>query len=191
MKTIDLLTLASVDDHPVMQEQHRILTDALDQQSQADAKHAKADADLAALEDAAANGHRDEKRLQRAREAVHECHAEQRIAARRVANAERAVTDACRATCEALYRQLQDEFGPAIKRFDAALAEAQRGSHDVATLEEASRRLLGANPYRNLPGRALLHGVAWWDIFGGPRSDGRQETRYSIWRKFCRRWLDG
>jgi hypothetical protein len=184
-------TLASIDDHPRVQAARRTLADALDQQAQVDARADAADADLAAAEDAAAHGRRDDKRLQRARDVLRECHAEQRIASRRVANAERAVTDATHTTCEELHQQLQDEYGPAIKRFDVALAEAQRRSHDVATLEEASRRLLGGNLYRDLPGRSLLHGVAWWDAFGGPRSDGHQETRYSTWRKFCRRWLDG
>ncbi len=191
MKSIDLRTLPSLDDHPHVLAARKRLADALDQQSQVNAVSRAAEADLAALEDEAAHGQRDEKRLQRARETAQQCHNEDRIAARGVANADRAVTDAYRTTSETLYQQLHAEYGPAIKRFDVALAEAQRRSHDVATLEETSRRLLGGNPYRQLPGRTLPPRVAWWKEFGGPRSDRHAQSRYSAWRTFCRRWLDG
>jgi hypothetical protein len=188
MKTIDLGTLQSVDDHPTMQEKHRILAAAREQQSQIDDTLARAERDLAAQEDAAATGRRDEKRLQRARETVRECREEHRIAQRRVELAEQAVTTGYRATCEELERRLNEAYAPAVQRLDAALAETQQRSHDVATLEEASSRLFGGNPYRGLPGSPLF-GAAWWKEFGGPRTTVNTETRYLAWRKFCRRWL--
>ena len=190
MKTIDLRTLQSVDDHPTMQEKHRILAEAREQQSHIDTKCARAERDLAAQEDAAATGRRDDKRLQRARDTVRECHEEHRIAQRRVELAEQAVTAGYRATCEELERQLNDAYAPAVQRLDAALAETQQRSHDVATLEEASSRLLGGNAYRGLPGHPLF-GAAWWKEFGGPRTPVNTETRYSAWRAFCQRWLVG
>jgi len=191
MKTVDLLTLQSVDDHPTMQEKHRMLAEARKQQSHIDDTLARAEQDLTAQEDAAATGRRDEKRLQRARETVRERREEHRIAERRVELAEQAVTAAYCATCEELDHQLRnDVYPPAVQRLDAALAEAQRRSHDVAALEEASTRLFAGNPYRGLPGHPLF-GAAWWREFGSPCTTAHAETRYSVWRAVCRRWLVG
>lgn len=182
VKDLDLTALNDVADHPAVQAARRELAAAEREQANVETRCAAAETELRAAEEAAAQGTRDDRRLQKAREQTTHWQGEMRIAAHRAVLARQRAEEAYRSTCIEVHAALADAHRAAICRLDASLQEARQLSFDATTLEEASRRMFAGGPYRKYPGRPLP-AISWTREFGGPLGNG--ETRYELWRKHC------
>lgn len=182
---IDLRTLTNISEHPRLRQTGEHLDAATREHDAIATRHLAAKEELANAEQAAADGRRDEKRLRTAREALLFMESEAAIVRRRLATAQSAHAGELPGTIREVEQELKAAHRVAVQRLDVVLQEAQRISHEVATFELASRRLMPGAYDR------LDHGLTGqhlprhsWSEFGMPGGNGG--TRYGYWRKWCR-----
>ncbi len=183
-KTIDLLTLASVREHPRVHEAQLRAADARRRLHELHEQHAAAADALRAEQHVAATGQRDDKRLRQRDDAVRALANELQIAELSVTHAEQAADAAYAETCVDVERELRELHTVCIRRLERALQDARRASHDAARLEDASGRFFMGGAYRREPGRPIPP-TSWMREFGGPNSTTVADTRFEMWRKHC------
>ena len=162
---LDVIALPRLADHPVLRATASRVTETRTALRDLDDRRNAARAELNAAEDAAADGHRDDERLRRARAAIEAGDSDLRIADLAVTRAEDAHRDALADVARAVEQTLLQQHQHAARTFEAALAEARRHNQTLTELEDASDRLFSGGRYRKDPGLPLPR-LAWRQVFG-------------------------
>lgn len=183
-KTIDLLTLTTLDEHPRVHEAQLRVADARRHEHELQEQHAAAVNALRAEQRTAASGPRDDKRLRQRDDAVRTLKSELQIAEMGIAHAEQLAETAYAETAAEIEAALRERRDAAARAMDRALQDARRASFELTRIEDASGRLFIGGVYRRRPGRPLPR-IAWEREFGGPGAPTHADTRFEMWRKHC------
>jgi hypothetical protein len=183
MATTTLLTLQSLAEHPRVQEVRRSLASSQEEFARVEAQADAAQEELTRMEQAAADGNRDDKRLRAAREQASHWQGELRIASLRWTAARQNAEAIERDAADEWLQQLQEAHRAAIRKLDAALQQVRVLSHAATALEMASESLPRRNWLRD-PGVGLPR-LSWAREFGSATTT-LADTRYELWRAYCR-----
>ena len=177
---IDWMSILDLEQLPDMRAASAGLEEANHRLCAMEASRLDAEAELEALENRAAEGHRDDAGLRKARERVAGLDSDLRIADAAVRLAKQNKASVLRSCTFAAAANLAAQHREAVRELDKALRVASEHSLRAAAIEDKSRQLIMAGPYTpaNRRWARRLRLAAWRKEFGP--SGGF----YTYWRKY-------